>query len=98
MYFGFVPHALVEMSVKCSSSSWFFFSKGKYVFICVLLLKRVFGRGLKESLRCISGTAVAQWLRCCATNRKVAGLIPAGVNGFFSDIKFFRSHYGSEVD
>jgi len=25
------------------------------------------------------GTAVAQWLRCCATNRKVAGLIPAGV-------------------
>ena len=29
-------------------------------------------------------TAVAQWLRCCATNRKVAGSIPAGVNGFFS--------------
>ena len=25
------------------------------------------------------GTAVAQWLRCCATNRKVAGSIPAGV-------------------
>jgi len=24
------------------------------------------------------GTAVAQWLRCCATNRKVAGSIPAG--------------------
>ena len=23
--------------------------------------------------------AVAQWLRCCATNRKVAGSIPAGV-------------------
>jgi len=22
-------------------------------------------------------TAVAQWLRCCATNRKVAGSIPA---------------------
>ena len=29
------------------------------------------------------GTAVAQWLRCCATNRKVAGSIPAGVLGFF---------------
>jgi hypothetical protein len=31
----------------------------------------------------ISGTAVAQWLRCCATNRKVAGSIPAGVIGIF---------------
>ena len=26
---------------------------------------------------------VAQWLRCCATNRKVAGSIPAGVIGNF---------------
>ena len=34
-------------------------------------------------------TAVAQWLRCCATNRKVAGSIPAGVIGFFIDIKSF---------
>ena len=33
------------------------------------------------------GTAVAQWLRCYATNRKVAGSIPAGVSGFFIDIK-----------
>jgi len=30
-----------------------------------------------------TGTAVAQWLRYCATNRKVAGSIPAGVNGNF---------------
>jgi len=44
------------------------------------------------------GTAVAQWLRCCATNRKAAGLIPASVSGFFIDIKFFRSHYGPVVD
>ena len=44
------------------------------------------------------GTAVAQWLRCCATNRKVAGSIPAGVSGFFIDIKSFRSHYGRGVD
>ena len=29
------------------------------------------------------GTAVAQRLRCCDTNRKVAGLIPAGVIGIF---------------
>ena len=42
------------------------------------------------------GTAVAQWLRCCATNRKVAGSIPGDV--IFIDIKFFRSHYGPGVD
>jgi len=41
--------------------------------------------------RCIS-------LRCCATNRKVADSIPAGVSGFFIDIKSFRSHYGPGVD
>ena len=29
------------------------------------------------------GTAAAQWLRCCATNRKVAGSIPAGAIGIF---------------
>jgi len=44
------------------------------------------------------GTAVAQWLRCCATNRKVAGSIPASVIGFFIDIISFRSHNGSGVD
>jgi len=36
-----------------------------------------------------TGTAVAQCLRCCATNRKVAGSIPAGASGFFIDIKSF---------
>jgi len=41
---------------------------------------------------------VAQWLRCCATNRKVAGSIRGCVSGFFMDIKFFRSHYGPGVD
>ena len=29
------------------------------------------------------GTAVAQWLRYCATNRKVAGSITDGVIGIF---------------
>ena len=43
-------------------------------------------------------TAAAQWLSCCATNRKVAGSIPASVIGFFIDIKSFRSHYGPGVD
>ena len=37
--------------------------------------------------------AVAQWLRCCATNRKVAGSLE-----FFIDIKSFRSQYGTGVD
>ena len=44
------------------------------------------------------GTVVAQWLRRCATNRKVTGSIPAGVIGNFIDIKSFRSHYGPGVD
>jgi len=46
----------------------------------------------------ILGTAGAQWLRCCATNRKVAASIPDGVIGFFIDIKSFRSHYGPGID
>ena len=44
------------------------------------------------------GALVAQWLRCCTTKRKAAGSIPAGVIGFFIDIKSFRSHYGPGVD
>ena len=47
---------------------------------------------------CDAGTAVAQCLRCCATNQKVAGSIPAGVSGFFFDIKSFQSHYAPGVD
>jgi len=43
-------------------------------------------------------TAVAQWLRCCVTNRKVAGSIPAVVSVIFIDVKAFRSHYGPGVD
>ena len=41
------------------------------------------------------GTAVAQWLRCYATDRNVAGSIPAGVTRNFHS---FRSHYGPGVD
>ena len=44
------------------------------------------------------GTALAQWLRRCATNWKVTGSILASVSGFFIDIKSFRSHYGPGVD
>jgi len=48
--------------------------------MCVLILYKSF---------VWKGTAVAQWLRCCATNRKVAGSILA----VDIDIKSFRSHY-----
>ena len=41
---------------------------------------------------------MAQWLRCCATNWKVAGSIPAGVIGNFIDKKSFRSHYDPGID
>ena len=34
-------------------------------------------------LTLVRATAVAQWLSCCATNREVAGSIPAGVIGIF---------------
>jgi len=44
--------------------------KAVYLLFCKLTLR-------------VSGTAVAQWLRCCATNRKVAGSIPDGVIGIF---------------
>jgi len=33
-----------------------------------------------------------------ANQRKVAGSIPAGVSGFFIDLKSFQSHYGRGVD
>jgi len=36
---------------------------------------------------------MVQWLRGCATNRKVAGSIPA----FSLTLKSFRSHYGPGV-
>ena len=41
--------------------------------------------GIEKNVRDISnmGTAVAQWLRCCATNSKFDGSIPAGDIGIF---------------
>ena len=36
-----------------------------------------------QILLSVLGTTVAQWLRYCATNRKVAGSIPDGVIGIF---------------
>jgi hypothetical protein len=44
------------------------------------------------------GTAVAQWLRCWATNQKVASSIPDGIIGIFHWHKSFWSHYGPGFD
>ena len=38
---------------------------------------------IRVGLHVMWETAVAQWLRCCATNRNVAGSIPDGVIGIF---------------
>jgi len=46
----------------------------------------------------MKGTELTQWLRCCATSRKVAGSIPDVVIGIFSLTQSFRSHYGPGVD
>ena len=47
---------------------------------------------------CYSGTAVAQWLRRCATYQKVDGSIPDDVIENLSLTHSFRSHYGPAVD
>ena len=53
---------------KCQSKKDFHENSYKYITDCTVSIRR---------------TAVAQWLRCCATNRKVAGSIPVGVIGIF---------------
>ena len=63
-----------------------------------LLLHERYISTLFQKPTLVYATAVAQWFRCGAINRKVAGSIPAGVSGFFIDIKSFRSHYGPRVD
>ena len=50
----------------------------------LIFTRRSTGRDNKyHGLLNSQGTAVAQWLRCCATNRKIAGSIPDGVVGIF---------------
>jgi len=55
-----------------------------YVTMCNLVERT---QSFERILHIHRGTEVAQWLRCCATNRKAVGSIPAGVSGFFIDIK-----------
>ena len=42
-----------------------------------------FSTGISVLFHQLPGTAVAQWLRCCATKWKVAGSIPFRVTGIF---------------
>ena len=55
----------------------------KCVHSLALRARSLFFLNFKSFATLKKGTAVAQWLRCCATNRKVAGSIPTGVIGIF---------------
>jgi len=60
-----------------------FTSRGVFVYnVRYLVLLRCFGI-IRASIHVLKGTAVAQWLTCCATNQKVVGSIPDGVIGNF---------------
>ena len=102
-----------DIKIICSSYKLmiFSFTKAFLLNLLVLPVKAFFGTtlcvgnsklstplSLNSLYTSSEGTAVAQWLRCCATNRKVACSIQAGVSGFFIDIKLFRSHCGHGVD
>jgi len=66
--------------------------------IWLTLLRRRFVPLIILPTKVIKGTAVTQWLRRCATNRKVTGSIPAGITGIFHWRKILRSHYGPGFD
>jgi len=63
-------------------SAVFFVSLRRFIYNFQLTFFYVFSVGMKTGGGG-GGTAVAQWLRLCATNRKVAGSIPDGVIGIF---------------
>ena len=50
----------------------------------IIIVRKIFNYNYYTVL--IMGFAVAQWLRCCATNRNAAGSIPNGVIGISIDI------------
>jgi len=79
---------LITFIFKTNYSSDFYNSVLR--FACVSYFSQCNISRLKFATVCVStgyrkleGNAVAQWLRYCATNRKVAGSIPAGATGIF---------------
>jgi hypothetical protein len=62
-----------------------------HIILSVLMVFQILSRQISRQLFKLHhtqlltylGTALAQWLRYCATNRKVAGSIPDGVIGIF---------------
>ena len=58
-----------------------------YVYVCLYIYKHTYTYTRANEIGILPpptvGTAVANWLMCCATNRKVARSIPAGVIGIF---------------
>jgi len=60
-------------------------NQDKVFFLVIIVIRAQFDLYCSFELNTdkVMGTAVAQWLRCCATNQKVAGSVPAGVIGIF---------------
>ena len=65
-------NTVVEKMSKIFAVCYPFIKTSKTLLIIILIMSLF-----------LMGTAVAQWLRCCATNRKVAGSMPACVIGIF---------------
>jgi len=87
-------HAFLSDYVDVQGGPYYLHSPHFTVFAYYLFRKQII-----SSNYFIFFFAVPEWLRCSATNRKVAGSITASVSGFFIDItKFFQSHYGPGVD
>jgi hypothetical protein len=68
-------HVRILSNEQRASSSYSAITKVSFACIITGLINTLYMNSL--------GTAVAQWLRYCATNRKVAGSIPDGVIGIF---------------
>ena len=50
---------------------------------CIIIITAYYNYIINAQYNYYRGTAEAQWLRCCATNRKVVASIPDGVIGVF---------------
>ena len=74
----YINHVIVKLgpNQSCQCENWTSSSTLK-------MKATFFLQNISVLHKCMMGTAVAQWLRCCATNRKVAGSIPDGVIGIF---------------